>query len=189
MTMISKLMIRRCPASFPQNRGGRWFGFDQRPGFHEWNVHPAFTGQRRCRPAGAIHSSGQCVSGAGRGFAGAPGDSRWCARGHPSGRRAQRRAGQNRPAQAAAPSAGGLKITGLGRAPAPASPPRCQVGTAPLVPVTASPAGAMGTGAEFAEPPAGKTMCKHHHKTAGEWLCRKCNELFLYRVCDHQTDD
>ena len=21
-------------------------------------------------------------------------------------------------------------------------------------------------------------MCKHHHKTAGEWLCRKCNELF-----------
>ena len=34
------------------------------------------------------------------------------------------------------------------------------------------------TGTEFAEPPPGKTMCKHHHKTAGEWLCRKCNELF-----------
>jgi|GEM_PF-3332188 len=69
------------------------------------------------------------------------------------------------------PSAGGLKITGLGRAPAPVVPP-------PPVPVTASPAGAMRTGTEFAEPPAGKTMCKHHHKTAGEWLCRKCNELF-----------
>jgi hypothetical protein len=36
----------------------------------------------------------------------------------------------------------------------------------------------MRTRTEFAEPPAGKTMCKHHHKTAGEWLCRKCNELF-----------
>ena len=78
---------------------------------------------------------------------------------------------------AAAPTAGGLKITGLGRAPAPAMPPMPE-SPPPLVPVTASPAGAMRTGAEFAEPPAGKTMCKHHHKTAGEWLCRKCNELF-----------
>ena len=79
---------------------------------------------------------------------------------------------------AAAPAAGGLKITALGRAPAPAVPPMATSPPPPLVPVTASPAGAMRTGTEFAEPPPGKTMCKHHHKTAGEWLCRKCNELF-----------
>ncbi len=78
---------------------------------------------------------------------------------------------------AAAPTPGGLKITGLGRAPAPPVPPMPAL-PPPLVPVTASPAGTMRTGTEFAEPPAGKTMCKHHHKTAGEWLCRKCNELF-----------
>ena len=76
-----------------------------------------------------------------------------------------------------APSAGGLRVTGLGRAPAPATQ-AISAPPPPLVPATASPAGAMRTGTEFAEPPAGKTMCKHHHKTAGEWLCRKCNELF-----------
>jgi hypothetical protein len=32
------------------------------------------------------------------------------------------------------------------------------------------------------EPPAGKTACKFHPKSAGEWLCRECNELFC-SVC------
>ena len=85
---------------------------------------------------------------------------------------------QVRPAgPTSAPPVGSLNVTALGRAPAPAVRPMPEA-PPPLVPVTASPAGATRTGTDFAEPPAGKTMCKHHHKTAGEWLCRKCNELF-----------
>lgn len=40
----------------------------------------------------------------------------------------------------------------------------------------------MAPAVELAEPPAGKTTCKFHPKTGGEWLCGKCNELFC-SVC------
>ena len=64
------------------------------------------------------------------------------------------------------PSGGGLKITGLNPVTAAATPP----------------ARATTTEQGLAEPPAGKTACKFHPKTAGEWLCRKCDELFC-SVC------
>ena len=35
---------------------------------------------------------------------------------------------------------------------------------------------------QLAQAPAGKTACKFHRKSAGEWLCRTCNELFC-TVC------
>jgi len=77
-----------------------------------------------------------------------------------------------------APPVGSLRITSLDRAPATAAPPVVVPTPPSIVPQAALPVGATATGTELAEPPAGKTTCKHHHKTAGEWLCRKCNELF-----------
>jgi hypothetical protein len=41
-------------------------------------------------------------------------------------------------------------------------------------PAPAGPADTPG----MVDPPKGKTACKFHHKTAGQWLCQKCNELF-----------
>jgi hypothetical protein len=75
-------------------------------------------------------------------------------------------------------SGGGLRVTGLSQTTASAPPPVLEPTPPPAVAPAAPPLGATMTGTEFAEPPPGKTMCKHHHKTAGEWLCRKCNELF-----------
>jgi pSer/pThr/pTyr-binding forkhead associated (FHA) protein len=80
------------------------------------------------------------------------------------------------------PSGSGLKITGLNKTTAAAPPPISVTPPPPLVPTAAPPARAMTTEQELAEPPSGKTACKFHPKTAGEWLCRKCNELFC-TVC------
>jgi pSer/pThr/pTyr-binding forkhead associated (FHA) protein len=52
---------------------------------------------------------------------------------------------------------------------------------APAVPVAAPVPGAAGAGVVF-EAPAGKTACKFHPKTAGNWLCQKCSELYC-SVC------
>jgi hypothetical protein len=81
-----------------------------------------------------------------------------------------------------APSGNSLRITGLNKAAATATPPVSVSPPTPLVPAAAAPAGAMASEPELAEPPAGKTACKFHPKAAGEWLCRKCNELFC-TVC------
>jgi hypothetical protein len=92
-------------------------------------------------------------------------------------------AGQGRIAgPTSVPSGSGLRITGLNTVTATATPPVSVSPPPPLVPAAAPPAGAMATGPELAEPPAGKTTCKFHPKTGGEWLCRKCNELFC-TVC------
>ena len=83
---------------------------------------------------------------------------------------------------ASMPSGGGLKITGLGRATAPAPPPLPILPQMPRVPAVAPLAAAMANLSELVEPPEGKTTCKFHPKTAGEWLCQKCDELFC-SVC------
>jgi len=61
--------------------------------------------------------------------------------------------------------------------PHPAPPPILASRQPPPIPVAAVPA-QRATLPEPVEPPAGKKACKFHPKTGGEWLCRKCNELF-----------
>jgi len=63
---------------------------------------------------------------------------------------------------------GGLKIHGL----------RHAEPDLPLAESNAAPVAAGAAETELAEPPPGKTMCKFHPKIGGQWLCRKCSELF-----------
>jgi hypothetical protein len=70
-----------------------------------------------------------------------------------------------------------LKIAGLGRATTTVPPPL------PILPQTPPvPAAAKTNLSGLVEPPPGKTTCKFHPKTAGEWLCRSCDEHFC-SVC------
>ena len=69
-----------------------------------------------------------------------------------------------------APVGGGLRFSGAPSAAA----------TVPAVteqPNEVPAAAAIGSTAS-AEPPPGKTACKFHPKIGGQWMCRKCNELF-----------
>ena len=70
----------------------------------------------------------------------------------------------------AAPKSGGLKLSGLHHA-EPDTP------LPPPVPAMASVAVAADE-TELAEPPPGKTACRFHPKIGGQWMCRKCNDLF-----------
>jgi pSer/pThr/pTyr-binding forkhead associated (FHA) protein len=75
-----------------------------------------------------------------------------------------------------APAGGGLRLFGSHSAAAPPPPPPM-----PEQPAAAA-ALALTNTVELAEPPPGKTACKFHPKISGQWLCRKCNELFC-SVC------
>jgi hypothetical protein len=78
---------------------------------------------------------------------------------------------QAAPVAAGASGGGGLKLSGLRHAePEPPPPPPSET--------MAAPAGHGAAETEFAEPPPGKTACKFHPKIGGQWLCRKCNDLF-----------
>jgi len=65
---------------------------------------------------------------------------------------------------------GGLKLSGLRHAEPDLPPP-------PPMPVTGAVAAVAGE-VEPVEPPPGKVGCKFHPKISGQWLCRKCNDLF-----------
>ncbi len=79
------------------------------------------------------------------------------------------------PSPAPAPAVGGLRISGSHPA-TPALPAEMSPAEAPApAPVSAA---AAPHAMELAEPPPGKTACKFHPKIGGQWLCRKCNELF-----------
>jgi len=83
---------------------------------------------------------------------------------------------------------GGVEIIFQAEAPAsvpavaPAAPVpviRINISSSPPPPPQAPPPTAAPSSPEvFAEPPPGKTACKFHPKISGQWLCRKCNELF-----------
>ena len=78
-------------------------------------------------------------------------------------------------APAPAPPAGGLRF-------APRAATAAIAGPAAEPEEEPAPVASPAAGREFAsgmvDAPAGKSACKYHHKTAGQWLCQKCNELF-----------
>jgi hypothetical protein len=69
-----------------------------------------------------------------------------------------------------APVGGGLRFAGSHSAAATPPPVMEQPDDVPAAAVIGS--------TVFTEPPPGKTACKFHPKIGGQWMCRKCNELF-----------
>jgi hypothetical protein len=67
--------------------------------------------------------------------------------------------------------------SGAPRTPMPRSATTAAAPPPPSAPAPAGPA-EMAEMGEMMEAPKGKTVCKFHHKVAGQWLCHKCNELF-----------